>query len=594
MRGPINSRREFLGIAGTAALGTTIVGSSSAGAVQSDGNWSAYRSGAMRTGYEPTSAGIRSDFEVEWTEPTGRAALVVTDGETVYLRGESLVGVTRDGERKWDRQAPSGRWQDVSAGDDGVVVTSNKTVSAFGADGQRRWETSVDYQNVFVTRLDDRLFVAATDSYPTEASAGTVYAIDAATGDIEYSTQVPRLGWYLSASADRVFVTQFIGDGGQPGVRALDPATGETDWTWQTGNEPTLLLPPAIGHGQCYVTNQGSLVALDAATGNEVWNEQYGQRVAPPVLTPNMLYTVVDQQLLALDPATGEPRWQQETGGRLAIGVGETLYTTGEEGLFAHDRATGEIVGEFLETGAQGVVPVGDRLLLSADERVFALGSAAGGTGGSDTTADHEISVGPGGELVFDPEELRIDRGDTVRWVWESDNHLIQSKEIPAASDWTGNENVEDAGFVYEHTFDIEGVYEYACAPHEAIGMVGTLVVGNADGTDGDESGAGGESGSGSDETSPDGNSGTSDDDSLLGGDDETDSGPSDESPEDETPTDDQSDNETALLPGGENGSQSSGADELPGPGILGALGGLGGTAGWLARKSERDEDAEE
>lgn len=587
MRGPISGRREFLGATGATVLGSAFFGSSSAQAVQSDETWSAYRGGAARSGYDPSTDGIRDGLEVEWTVQTARPALAVVGGETVYARGESLQALAPDGERKWGTQPASGGWNDVVADDDGVYVTTSGTVSAFDADGQRRWDADIDHRTAFLAHQEGKLFVSSTDSQtPAEPSAeGTVYALDPATGEVESATQVPRLGWYVGASSERLFVTQSPGDGEQPGVRALDLTTGEADWTWRAGDESTFLITPAIGNGRCYITTQDSLVAIDAATGREAWREQFGQRPSPPVVATETLYAAVEGQLVALDAATGESRWQRETPGRFAIGVGDTLYTAGREGLFVHDRATGELLTEFREVGARGVIPVGDGLLVSGDDRLYALGSAGTRTGGGGSTADHEIAVGPDEEFAFDPEEVRIDRGETVRWVWESDGHLITPKEKPPESDWRGNEDVESAGFVHEHTFDVEGVYEYVCAPHESVGMDGTIVVGDV--AEGDTTGDGtGE------ETSGDG-SGTDDSGEDGSGSDEaaTDDGSDGEA--NATSEDDQAegeDNESYADEFGEaNESDVDSADGTPGPGILGALGGLGATAGWLARKTERE-----
>jgi len=596
MRGPIRGRREFLGATGAAVLGAAFLGSSSAQAIQSDETWSAYRNGATRSGYAPSTAGIRDGLEVEWSARTARPALAVVGGETVYARGESLRALTPDGEEKWRKQPSSGGWQDIVAHDDGVYVTSTGTVSAFDADGQRRWESSIDHQNPFLAHQNGQLFVSATDNLgPTESSTGTVYAIDPATGDVESVTTVPRLGWYVSASSERLFVTQFIGDGAQPGIRALDPTTGEEDWTWRASEEPAFLLPPAVGNGLCYVSTRESLVAVDVASGREVWREQFGQRPSPPVLTPEALYTVVDRNLVALDLSTSDTLWQQETGGRLAIGVGDTLYTAGGEGVFAHDRDTGDVVVEFPELSAQGIIPVDDRLLVSGDDRLYALGSSSVQSGGSGSV--REISVGPGGELVFDPEELRIERGETVSWVWESDNHLITPREKPPESSWQGNGELEDTGYVHEHTFDVEGVYEYVCVPHEGVGMEGVIVVGDVedgDGSAGEEDANDGASGDGSGTNDePDGSDADAGDESNDDGSDAEDESdtPTDESSEEATAGDNES---FADAFGDVNESDAESADGTPGPGILGALGGLGATAGWLARKTERENDPEE
>ncbi len=122
-----------------------------------------------------------------------------------------------------------------------------------------------------------------------------------------------------------------------------------------------------------------------------------------------------------------------------------------------------------------------------------AVGVTAGATGAvaaqEETSGDGrtvEVAVGPGGELVFDPESLEIPPGTTVRFVWESDLHNVVVDEQPADADWSGTAGAPgatyDTGHEYSHTFDVEGTYEYYCAPHRASGMTGTVVV-SADAT---------------------------------------------------------------------------------------------------------------
>ncbi|WP_101296379.1 plastocyanin/azurin family copper-binding protein [Halegenticoccus soli] len=98
-----------------------------------------------------------------------------------------------------------------------------------------------------------------------------------------------------------------------------------------------------------------------------------------------------------------------------------------------------------------------------------AAAQEGGGGGGGGT---QEVIVGPGGSLVFEPEELQIAPGTTVKFVWESDGHNV----VPNQGDW-GHQPLEDTGFEFEHTFEEVAEYEYVCEPHESAGMVGTIIV---------------------------------------------------------------------------------------------------------------------
>lgn len=87
----------------------------------------------------------------------------------------------------------------------------------------------------------------------------------------------------------------------------------------------------------------------------------------------------------------------------------------------------------------------------------------------------------------FLPHAVWVEPGGTVTWVNASGAHSAtayhpdnagQPRRVPAGSSaWdSGVLTATDAEF--EVTFDVPGVYDYYCIPHEAVGMVGTVVVG--------------------------------------------------------------------------------------------------------------------
>ena len=92
-----------------------------------------------------------------------------------------------------------------------------------------------------------------------------------------------------------------------------------------------------------------------------------------------------------------------------------------------------------------------------------------------------------GTKVWFDPIGLLIEPGQTVRWVNEAnvhtstayhpanDGHALRIPE--AAEPWDSGYLVEP-GDRFEVTLTVPGVYDYFCAPHEAAGMVGRIIVG--------------------------------------------------------------------------------------------------------------------
>ncbi len=95
-----------------------------------------------------------------------------------------------------------------------------------------------------------------------------------------------------------------------------------------------------------------------------------------------------------------------------------------------------------------------------------------------------------GEHVGFDPVGLLIQPGQTVRFLCEANYHSTaayhpdnsrHSLRIPrTAAPW--NSDVLQPGEQFAVTFNVPGVYDYFCAPHEQAGMVGRLVVGQPSG----------------------------------------------------------------------------------------------------------------
>lgn len=98
--------------------------------------------------------------------------------------------------------------------------------------------------------------------------------------------------------------------------------------------------------------------------------------------------------------------------------------------------------------------------------------------GTEDMTGQDEITVAVGAGddgLTFDPAAVRVSEGTTVVWEWtgEGGQHNVMHEDGEFES-----ELADEEGFTFEHTVEDGGVYRYLCAPHEAVGMVGAVTVG--------------------------------------------------------------------------------------------------------------------
>lgn len=111
---------------------------------------------------------------------------------------------------------------------------------------------------------------------------------------------------------------------------------------------------------------------------------------------------------------------------------------------------------------------------------LFAIGLSA-----AVTTAQtiHEVDVTNAANGGFTPSELNIVQGDIVRWTNTEGFHSVDgSAEIfPFNPEAFGNE--AGSGWVFEHTFDLIGVYNYRCGIHTET-MSGSITVSAATGVD--------------------------------------------------------------------------------------------------------------
>lgn len=96
-----------------------------------------------------------------------------------------------------------------------------------------------------------------------------------------------------------------------------------------------------------------------------------------------------------------------------------------------------------------------------------------------------------GSWVSFDPVGLFVAPGTTIRWTVQANVHTTtayhprnahHSLRIPEdAAPWDSGYLV-NPGNHFEVTLTVPGVYDYFCTPHEAVGMVGRIVVGKAEG----------------------------------------------------------------------------------------------------------------
>ena len=119
-------------------------------------------------------------------------------------------------------------------------------------------------------------------------------------------------------------------------------------------------------------------------------------------------------------------------------------------------------------------------------ESLAALGVAAA-TPALAEGATVEVSMRQAPKMIFLPASVTIKAGDTVKWTNPYNiTHTVtfdpaqaqtaSDVVLPAGVAPFGSADIEEEG-TFSHTFTAKGTYKYVCKYHEAMGMVGTVIV---------------------------------------------------------------------------------------------------------------------
>jgi polyvinyl alcohol dehydrogenase (cytochrome) len=249
---------------------------------------------------------------------------------------------------RWGANDENWRFGWAQAGVSAVDVPNLKLKWAFGI------------PNVKIVRsqpaeYNGRVFVGAND--------GTVYSLDAATGCTMWATTVGkpvRSGLAIAKAAKDAAI--FFGDAGG-NVYALDFDTGKLVWAVRPENHPnaTITGTPAWYDNRLYVpissgeegarrrpeyeccTFRGSVIALDAATGKEIWQGYMATETPAPVGKTKDGHDIFAPSGMAI--------WSSPTidiiKRRIYVGTGDNYSepdTKTSDAVVALDLGTGKIV----------------------------------------------------------------------------------------------------------------------------------------------------------------------------------------------------------------------------------------------------------
>ena len=77
--------------------------------------------------------------------------------------------------------------------------------------------------------------------------------------------------------------------------------------------------------------------------------------------------------------------------------------------------------------------------------------------------------------LRFTPDSITVTEKDTVRFFWSDE--ILPHNAVERNGLFDSGETARNVDYTYTFEVGENGTYEYICEPHEAVGMIGTIVV---------------------------------------------------------------------------------------------------------------------
>ena len=173
---------------------------------------------------------------------------------------------------------------------------------------------------------------------------------------------------------------------------ALDLATGKLQWQAPTGKEGAYMGSPAYEDGVIYTTGGKSLLAMDGTDGKELWRIERGDMFTAPAVANGMVYIGnFDKYFYAFDQKTGTEKWKIWSDGLFWAGPaveGDIVYAGNDDLVYALDAQTGEQLWMFQMAGKSVSEPmISDSVLYVSDSahefprgprHLYALDAASG------------------------------------------------------------------------------------------------------------------------------------------------------------------------------------------------------------------------
>src|SRR5262245_14444132 len=226
---------------------------------------------------------------------------LATDGRLIYAstRGGSVHALDPEkGSVVWRSEGAAGL---LAAGEGAVVArdAAGTVVRLEAEGGVVRWRSETGVAGALAPALDARrVYVVGKGAAALDLVSGKGVWQD----DLGEASAPPAL----------VRETLLVGEQGGA-LRARDPATGQTRWSFATG-APLLAPPAADANGRLFLgTTSRQFLAVSLEKGNRMWRWRLGADVQAPaaVLGKSVVFGTHESVLYALDRKNGNLVWRQ-------------------------------------------------------------------------------------------------------------------------------------------------------------------------------------------------------------------------------------------------------------------------------------------
>lgn len=299
--------------------------------------------------------------------PSVPAAVADVDGRTVVVYTE---GFSNEGPETSPTPTPTTPAPSPGSTPTPAAGTVDSHLAAFDMRTQRPVFRPVQLDAASKTGVT----VAGDVAYVGD-TAGTIYAVDLATGKVAWRVSAGGALTTPVAVAGDLVVASVQGEARTPpSVVALHVSDGSLAWRY-AGATPGLISGPAVGGNLVFVAlTDGTVRAIDLRGGTETWSARLNSPVSPlggPALADGGVFVVdVNGQLYRLDPTTGERAWDYALNeivprGWPVVAGGTVLVATQDGRLVAVDAGSGHLVWQSGTGGGplRGLTPTADLIL---------------------------------------------------------------------------------------------------------------------------------------------------------------------------------------------------------------------------------------